>query len=293
MISKFVKRNVNPYQDKIMGGLEGDPLTNISNQFAISGPGMDQGFVNQYNLEQRFDPMFYSDDQPEIAGFDFKDAPMETPFIQRVFKPEFKPFLNNPRVGIIDNFLMQKGNPENTIIDKAKSGFGKGINLGKAAIGGIASLVTGIPGLGLLLDAFQETPEQKAMKEFYGSQFGLTDTGQIASGIMQGYNPAYGFGGAGLQGAIDKRIARIQKTLQKKKSETLQKRLKELEALKAQEQRAANTAAGAFKDTVQLDPGGGSWKEQTAAKEKAGVSVAGPGFGKGAYFAKGGLIGLL
>ena len=76
------------------------------------------------------------------------------------------------------------------------------INLGKAAIGGIASLVTGIPGLGLLLDAFQETPEQKAMKEFYGSQFGLTDTGQIASGIMQGYNPAYGFGGAGLSGAI-------------------------------------------------------------------------------------------
>ena len=28
----------NMYQDKIMGGLEGDPLTNISNQFAISGP---------------------------------------------------------------------------------------------------------------------------------------------------------------------------------------------------------------------------------------------------------------
>ena len=47
---------------------------------------------------------------------------------------------------------MQKGNPGNTIIDRANvsGSIGKGIDLGKAAIGGIASLVTGIPGLGLL-----------------------------------------------------------------------------------------------------------------------------------------------
>ena len=38
--------------------------------------------------------------------------------------------------------------------------------------------------------------------------------------------------------------------------------------------------------------GGGSWHEQTAAKEKAGVQVAGPGFGKGAYFNQGGLASL-
>ena len=234
--------NSNIYQDKIMGGLEGDPLTNISNQFAISGPGIDQGFVNQYNLEQRFDPMFYSDDQPEIAGFDFKDAPIETPFIQRVFKPEFKPFLNNPRVGIIDNFLMQKGNPENTIINRAKSGFGKGFDLGKAAIGGIASLVTGIPGIGLLLNALKPmSPEEKAMRDFYGSEFGLTDTGQVASGIMKGYNPV-SLTGFGLSGAIDKRMETIKKTLKRqkdKKSAVLQKRLKDLQALKAKESAAA------------------------------------------------------
>ena len=36
--------------------------------------------------------------------------------------------------------------------------------------------------------------------------------------------------------------------------------------------------------------GGGTWHLQTAAKEKAGKQVAGPGFGKGAYFRDGGLI---
>ena len=61
--------NTNPYQDKIMGGLEGDPLTNISNKFARSGPGIDQGFINQYNLEQRNDPMFDNEEYKEIPGF--------------------------------------------------------------------------------------------------------------------------------------------------------------------------------------------------------------------------------
>ena len=231
----------NRYQDKITGGLEGDPLTNISNEFARSGPGIDQGFINQYNLEQRYDPMFDNEEYKELPGFNFKDAPIETSFFKRMANPAFKPYMNNPNKGIIDNFLMQKGNPGNTIIDKAKSSIGKGFNLGKAAISGIASLVTGIPGLGLLLGAFQQTPEQKAMRDFYGSEFGLTDTGQIASGIMQGYNPVYGFGGSGLSGAIDKRIARINKTLakqKKNKSKALQDRLKELQALRQKEEQA-------------------------------------------------------
>jgi hypothetical protein len=70
------------------------------------------------------------------------------------------------------------------------------------------------------------------------------------------------------------------------------------DALAAQRQgtRAADTAAGAFREDIQLDPRGGSgpgpgtWHGQTAAKERQGVQVAGPGGGKGAYFADGGLI---
>ena len=168
-------------------------------------------------------------------AINFKDAPV--PFGLRQ---------NNPFRGPIDSFILSRGNPDNNIInrtiDKAKSGIGKGIDLGKAAIGGIASILTGIPGIGLLANAFGPmSPEEKAMRDFYGDQFGLTDTGQIASGIMQGYNPV-SLTGFGLSGAIDKRISRIQKTLDKQKknkSKALQERLKALQDLKAKEAAAA------------------------------------------------------
>jgi len=68
----------------------------------------------------------------------------------------------------------------------------------------------------------------------------------------------------------------------------MQKRIQEAEAAK---QQAPLRAAGAYSPQVQQDPGGGgTWHQQTRAKEKAGVQVAGPGFGKGAYFADGGMV---
>ena len=67
---------------------------------------------------------------------------------------------------------------------------------------------------------------------------------------------------------------------------------KELERQRAAT-READRRAGAFDDRVRLDPGGGgTFKEQTAAKERQGVQVAGPGFGRGAYFAEGGLASM-
>ena len=66
------------------------------------------------------------------------------------------------------------------------------------------------------------------------------------------------------------------------------------EKVKAPEKVKAFEAAGAYSPQVQQDPGGGgTWRQQTAAKEAAGQQVAGPGFGKGAYFAQGGLANLL
>ena len=56
----------------------------------------------------------------------------------------------------------------------------------------------------------------------------------------------------------------------------------------------ADRAAGAFSSKVQLDKdGSGNFREQTAAKERQGVGVAGPGFGRGAYFMDGGLVNLV
>ena len=55
---------------------------------------------------------------------------------------------------------------------------------------------------------------------------------------------------------------------------------------------ATGDGGGGF--SPQLDPGSPgsapSWRGATAAREAAGKSVAGPGFGRGAYWAKGGLI---
>lgn len=66
------------------------------------------------------------------------------------------------------------------------------------------------------------SPEAQNIRNFYGSQFGLTPTGQVASGIMKGYNPVSGsnllnrFTGGlvpakriGLSNAIQKRISNI------------------------------------------------------------------------------------
>ena len=56
----------------------------------------------------------------------------------------------------------------------------------------------------------------------------------------------------------------------------------------------ADRAAGAFSSKVQLDKdGSGNFRGQTAAKERQGVGVAGPGFGRGAYFMDGGLVNLV
>ena len=270
----------NIYQDKIMGGLEGDPDPYNFNQLfeqsytePVGVPGMDQRAIN------------------------FKDAPV--PFGLRQ---------NNPFRGPIDNFILSRGNSDNNIINRTKSavssGIGKGFDLGKAAIGGIASLVTGIPGLGLLLNAFGPmTEEEEAMKDFYGSQFGLTDTGQVASGIMQGYNPVSMFGGPGLSKSIDKRIKKISSV--KNKSKALEERLKALEALRQKEEqarerdraeraRAAN--AGVYADLDRRTGGkgygdAGGFSTARAGKEGAFGSFDGSRGRKD--YSKGGIVNLL
>ena len=58
------------------------------------------------------------------------------------------------------------------------------------------------------------------------------------------------------------------------------------------QQAARDRAAGAFSSQVRQDPGGGgTWHQQTRAKERQGQQVAGPGFGSGAYFNQGGRVG--
>lgn len=106
------------------------------------------------------------------------------------------------------------------------------------------------------------------------------------------------------QQAFDEEIAAKKAAAAKAAEEKLQReadefRRKQQAKIKFDKEKArknivADTKAGAFKNTVQQDRGGGgSWRGQTAAKERQGVSVAGPGFGKGAYFMNGGLVDLV
>ena len=173
--------------------------------------------------------------------------------------------------------------------DKGIDLFGSGKEL---ALKGIGSVIGGPIGsfIGGALGQLKETPEQKAIREFYEQNFGLTDTGQVASGIMQGYNPVYGLGGAGLQGAIDKRLATILKTEERKKkkglklSEELINRRKELEALKEKDRLAqlgANQGIGGF------DPSGPTQRSiRESRQDLSGKGQSIGGFtnpGKGSY----------
>ena len=85
---------------------------------------------------------------------------------------------------------------------------------------------------------------------------------------------------------------------QKKAAEIAAFKEKQKQQEKLEKQRAktreADRKAGAFSSQVQQDSGGGgTWREQTAAKERQGQKVAGPGFGDGAYFMNGGLVDLV
>lgn len=206
------------------------------------------------NLERFADNRFEDlDFQP---GFNFKDAPNKTSNLIESYQN--RSYLNNPNRGIIDNLILSRGNPDASLVNKTKNIGKKGFNIGKQALLSGLGFATGIP-LGILGMLPEMDPRQKALREVYG----YDNIGRVPQGqLMAGYNPVSGgllnmlTGGKmgeettyGLSGAIDKRIARINKTLAKQRkdkkrqeSEVLKQRLKDLQALKDREAAALNRA---------------------------------------------------
>ena len=157
---------------------------------------------------------------------------------------------------------------------------------------GIAQLLDYLPFVGekslgrAIIDMLPKmSPEAKNMRNFYGSRYGLTDTGQVASGIMKGYNPVSGSnllnkitGGfvpakqIGLAPAIRRRIDRIanRKIAQ---TDTSRARIKELQDL---------ARADTISRARQANPGvyeGRSGGFDTSAADRAGTSAgSGEGF---------------
>lgn len=211
------------------------------------------------NIPGRFDAFYDSTSNQEIPGFNFVDAPIETSFFKRMTDPNFMPYRNNPRTGIIDNLILSRGNPEASLINTAKNKISDVVGAGKSGLQSLAQFlpfgeksITGslLRGISSLLP--ERDYRQSALEDFYGS----VQDGTIQGGLMAGYNPVSGglFGQPvqyGLGPAIDKRIARIQKTLKKKDSETLRQRVKALEELKKQE--AAALEAARAKQAAELE----------------------------------------
>ena len=203
------------------------------------------------NIPGRFDAFYDSTSNQEIPGFNFVDAPIETSFFKRMTDPNFMPYRNNPRTGIIDNLILSRGNPEASLINKTKNKISDVVGAGKSGLQSLAQFlpfgeksITGALLRGITSLLPERDYRQNALEDFYGS----VQDGTIQSGLMAGYNPVSGglFGKPvqyGLSPAIDRRIARIQKTLQKKDSETLRQRVKALEELKKQEAAVLREAA--------------------------------------------------
>ena len=221
-------RNINttePYQDLIMNP------DNMPNRLQ--------------NLERFADNRFENlDFQP---GFDFKDAPNKTSNLKELYQN--RSYLNNPNRGIIDNLILSKGNPDASLVNKTKNIGKKGFNMGKQGLLTALGFATKAP-LGLLSLVGKMLPErdyrQNVVEDFYSdpstrglmSQIPGMDQYNTVSGGLFGTDTNYG-----LSGAIDKRMARINKTLKKKKSKVLEQRLKDLQALKDREAKALANAA--------------------------------------------------
>jgi len=127
----------------------------------------------------------------------------------------------------------------------------------KGALSGNPLSMLGL-GVMALQNLPEESPEQKAMRKFYKDNFGITDSGKVASGIMAGYNPIYR-GGAGLQRAYDRRIATIMKTLATKYKDgnyddtLLDERLEKLREEKRKEQEALQQVQTQINQSIKDD----------------------------------------
>jgi len=153
-----------------------------------------------------------------------------------------------------------------------KIGFGQKIKDFITSGGITGNLLRGVGSL------FQQDPRATAIKNYYGLN-NLSNAGTLQSGLMAGYNPVSGgflnmiTGGRlgdpttfGLQRAYQKRIDTIKKTLAKKESDVLTARLAQLEAEKARELQALQTAQRA-KDIADIDR---AYREETGDRYSGG-----------------------
>jgi hypothetical protein len=129
----------------------------------------------------------------------------------------------------------------------------------------------------------KQDPRAINMRNFYGSQYGLTPSGSVASGIMAGYNPISGglFGTPVNYGLADAARRRIEKIANRKAAQTDASRARIAELQRFAEadtiSRARQAAPDVYRDAGREDrlgPGGGF---STSGREGAFSSKSGRG----------------
>jgi hypothetical protein len=193
------------YQDKIMGGVEGDP-----NPF---------GYQNQIN-----DFVIDNEEFEEVPGYNFIDAPSSLGSRLKNLQ-----YFNNPRTGFIDNTILSKGNPDNSLINRTTNAFGNFRDL----IGGGITNVLDNTILGRIVGGFDATnprafnynPALQGQIDFMrspdaaklGISYGTnpnTGLNQIRDGALKGKNLQSMFGSNDLMAMYDKELARAQGVLE-------------------------------------------------------------------------------
>ena len=200
----------------------GDGLASLGpqNNAAFLGNYQNIDFDKRYSFNQNQNQNQIDDEiDDEIPGFNFIDAP--TSLMSRIQNPQ----------------------------DKAKSGIMKGLSLGKTAIGGLASLASRIPGIGLALglgknigNMFENRPLGAAVIDEFGNTY---DEGELNSqNALGGYY-------TDAARSARRRTARITNMLNRQK---LDKKisLKNLVKLQAQE-KAQEDAKQAAADRMQAE----------------------------------------
>ena len=183
---------------------------------------------------RQYNPTYdrYTDEEITQIGLPGFEQPVEQTAIKNIIGSNFQNLQDNVSQGL--GFLRDKA--------------GQGFDFAQQIPGIVLSAATGIPfagplvqGIGGLLgNMFKESPQQAAMMDLYNSPEYQDVLNQIPG--MENYNPVYGMGaGYGLDRAIGKRLATINKTLgrmtpQQLAETSLKKRKADLENLLAQEQ---------------------------------------------------------
>jgi len=221
-------------------GSTGVPVLDFINRGGLKGALSRIGTAQAAEVTPQNEPMdiedFLGTSTPQDLGF-IDDAPQikEAIYQDRIMNPNLPGFAFQPKESLRNIIGSQ--------LQNAKTKAGQGFDFAKQlpmmafnAVAGVPFAAQAAQGLGSLLGTvFQETPEQRNFRENIATDPEYQSLVSQIPGMDQ-YNQIFGMGsGRGLLGAIDKRLATINRTRKRNDgilSDALKRREEKLKALR-------------------------------------------------------------